>query len=244
MADELTELKVALANAQNRIASMEYELRNKPKEAPAPYTPEFQRQLFMDPVGTMKRMPGSSPAVIETAKAAFIADTLGDQAPPQMRFIAAQGPQVLAAQAQQEQLASLSRQIEEIKNAASNGSKRATFKAITEIKDKYPNLSKALSVDEAAIVEQLDKHGGSVEDFVTAQEAKWAKYGLVAPVQTPNATGSVDNPDNKDQSKKVESAQLPVKQPEPKEEKTGGWTAEKHQEIRDRIVQKVSAQKK
>lgn len=247
MGDDITELKVAFAKAQERIASMEYELRQKSQAAPLPFTPEFQRRLFLDPVGTMKAMKASQ-EVLDTARAAFIADTLGESAPPQIRFAAAQGPQVLAAQAQQEQLANLSRQVEEMKNAALNGSKRTSFKAITEIKDKYPNLSKAFSIDEAAILAELEKHGGSAEDFAAEQEKKWAKYGLVPVVQTPvnAATGSVDNPDNKDQSKKVESVQLPAdkQQPVPKEEKAGGWSAERHQEIRDRIVQKVSAPKK
>lgn len=247
MADnEITELKTALATALSRIGSMESELRTKPKEAafdPNAFYSEFVKRFTLDPVGTMRslNMPVTN---IDHVRDALIADKLGAEAPPHMRMLAAQGPQVLASQALNEQLTALSRRVEELSNSALTGSKRQSFKAITESKDKYPNLSKALSVDDSPIMAELEKHGGSAEEFAMQQEAKWAKYGL-APAAS---TTSADTVDNKGQSTKATPAPLAgqlntVQQPVTPENKPGVWNADRHAALRDSIVAKVSAPK-
>jgi hypothetical protein len=244
---EISEMKTALATAMTRISSMEGELRTKPKE-PAFDPQKFVQSFLLDPVGSLKRM-GARPEHLDVARAALIADRLGDQAPPEMRFAAAQGPQVLAAQAMQDSIASLSRQLEDMKTAALTGGKRKSFKAITESnKTKYPNLAKALSVDEEGIMAELEKHGGSVEEFIKAQEGKWAKFGLV-PAE-PATTTSAETVEELDPRLKVTPAPLSgqlntVQQPAAKTEPAPGvWNADRHAKLRDEILKKVSAPKK
>lgn len=242
MADN-DELMKALNAALTRIGSLEQELRTKPKDTFDPQ--KHRQQLFLNPIATMRAM-GATEEVIETARAQFLVDKLGDTAPLHMRIAASSGSQVMAAQETQQAIAALRQQVADMQAESQMGSKRQSLKAIADMKDKYPNLSKAFSVDEATIVEALKSHGGSVEDFAKAQEAKWTPYfGLqAAPLETAPA-GSVENPDNKDQSKKVELAKPPGGNAKPPvdEKKPSGWDEAQHKAAIERIVAKLSAPK-
>lgn len=247
MADnEIVELKASLATAMARIASMEGELRSKPKE-PAFDVNKLRHQLFSDPLGTLRSM-GATEEHIEVARAQLITDKLGDQAPHQMRYLASQGPQVMALQAAQEKIEALSRQVSDFMNASKTTGKQQSFKALTEShKDKYLNLSKALSVDESGIMAELAAFEGTAEEFAKAQETKWAKFLGIVPAADP--TTSEKTVDNLDPRLEVVPAPLPgqlnaVKQPvvpvEDKE-KQSAWNADQHKKLRDEIVNKVSA---
>jgi hypothetical protein len=247
MGTELEEMKAMLEKAVSKIASMEQEFRSKP----APATPQFnydkfRTEFFLNPVATVKKM-GASPIQASFVSDCFVADKLGDEAPPAMRFAASQGQQLLAAQTTQEQLAQLSQTVQALQTAALQGGKRESFKAISQMKDKYPNLTKAMSVDEGPVKAALDAFSGTAEEFAAAEEAKWAKYGLVpaTPAEAPQkvadpANQSVKPGDNNGQSVKTELAVGT-----PKTEETPGdkkaWNADTHAELVARIVAKTAA---
>lgn len=239
-----------------RIATLEKELRSKPA-APAvdeaavrsKVISEFAHALLTDSVGTLKSM-GAKPEQIEVIRAQMIADKLGDQAPPQMRFIAQQGPQMMQQTKTEEAIAALSRQVAELAKANSEGPKLSKFDSIIETeKSKYPNLAEALKADKEAIVGNLKAFGGSAEEFIAAQEAQWAKFGLAAKAAA--SAVSAETTDNQGQSTKTTPAplasnlvggstpaQTPAAQPE---KKTPVWNAETHKALVAELVQKTAS---
>ena len=244
MATETEELRKALDTAIARISTMEGELRAKPKAAETPPAPvfdifKFRQALALDPVGTMRSMQ-MSPEHIEHVRTSLLVDQLGDNAPAHLRMTVQQGPQMMAVAAQGESLAMLSRRLDERDAREQSTAKRESFKSISANKEKYPNLAKAVAAD-PELISELEKHGGTAEEFAASQEAKLTK---LAAVFAPPA-GSV-KPDNSDQSKQVMPTPLAgalggdppviVKNP-------GGWSRDAFTKTRDEIVQKYARPK-
>lgn len=238
MASEIDELKAMIASAVSKIGTLEAELRGRPAPPtnPMPDFNKFKEALFLDPIGTMKEM-GAGTDVIDYARDVFIADKLGDQAPPKMRILAAQGPGVIAAQKQETAIAALSRKVDDFLSDQTNASKRKEFAdAITQMKDKYPNLVKAHTVAGDDIESELTSAGGSVSDFLAAQEAKWSKFGLVSPPAAAPSASANDAAKIADPSKQVDPAKA-------SESDGATFTAEANAALIAKILAKNSAPK-
>lgn len=243
MADETAELKKLLETAIARISSLEGELRTKPKEKETPQAfdlVKFRESLIIDPVGTMRAMQMGGEHV-EHVRNVLIADKLGDQAPPQMKVFAAQGPQMMAAQAQAEAVATLSRRLDDREKQEQKAAKKESLKAITANKEKYPNLSKALAAD-PDLAEELEKHTGTAEEFAANQEAKYTKLAAAFVPQT--ASTSADNKGQSTQTKPTPLASsLNGDTPPIVKENPGEWTRDAYTKVRDSIVHKYNSPK-
>ncbi len=171
----------------------------------------------------------------------LIADKLGDNAPAHMKAIAMQGPQMMAAQATAESVATLSRRLDERDKQEQKAAKRESFKTISGNKEKYPNLTKAVAAD-PSLIEEMDRHGGTAEEFAALQEAKLVK--LTAAFGLPAASV---NADNKDQSTKVTptplASNLNGDVPAAANATEGAWTREHYLKVRNEIVQRATRPK-
>jgi len=242
---EVEELKKALETAMGRIASLENERTRAPAQPPGINA----HQLLLNPMGTL-RGAGYNDEQLGHIRNAAIADFLGPNAPLPMQIAANSGAQLVAAQQASAAVADLSRRFDELSTAQKAKAKREEFKAISQLKDKYPNLSKAISANPDRYAAVLDAHGGTAEEFATAQEGQLTELlsALGAPQETA-PTGSVNNPDNKDQSKKVVSAPLGsatnVVPPPPSAigEQVGVWNKETYAKTKAAILSKVTTPK-
>lgn len=194
-------LEAQIATLLGRIATLE--AGRAAAAAPQGIDPHA---LIRDPMGTF-RQAGYTPDQLTHIRNAAIADFLGPNAPLPMQMQANMGPQMIATQQAQAALADLSRRFDEMTSAQKTTAKREEFKAISALKDKYPYLSKAISANPDRYSAALASHGGTAEEFATAQEAQLTELVAIY-VPAPASTGSVKTPDNQDQSKKVASAPM------------------------------------
>jgi hypothetical protein len=235
MSDDTTKnLNAAIA----RIAALESELRSKPaKESESVFDlVAFRKQLTIDPIGTLRSLQLGTEH-IDHVRSVLIADKLGDQAPPQLRVFAAQGAQLVAAHAQAETIAALSRRLDDRDKQEQKATKREAFKSITANKEKYPNLAKAFAAD-PELVSEMDAHGGTAEEFAASQEAKLQK--LVSVFAPSTASVTADNRGQSTQAKPTALAGTLSGDPPPLEKEQSGWTRDQYTKIRDGIVQKYS----
>lgn len=240
--DTVAQLQKSLETALSRIGSLEGELRGKKPEVPQGIDPTVLRnQLTLDPIAALRgyNIPDETITHLRTC---LIADLLGDAAPQHMKDIARSGKQVIATQASNAAVADLSRRFDELTTGQKNKQKRDEFNAITAMKDKYPNLAKAATAKPELFTDSLVKHGGTAEEFAVAEEARLAEVAAALGVPTT----SVNNVDNKDQSKKVVSAPLASALNGAVPDITQGskpssWNQESHNKLRDEIVAKVSS---
>ncbi len=238
MSDDTAKLLTRLATMEAELAS----LRNRKPEASAPaFDPAAFRAAFVaDPVGTMTRMG----APVDHVTRVLVAHAMGDTAPPELKVLAAMGPQVNAAQALDAKVEALSRQLSDLNASSSKSGVRESFKAITADKTKYPHLAKALTADPGFFDEDLGTHGGSAEDFASKMEARLSKVGTVFGVTIAPPAASSEHADPNVQSQKDKPAALegalngsPPPLPEPK---AGVFTAEDHAKLRDETVRKYA----
>ncbi len=240
-----SELLAKLDAAISRISSLEGELRNKPKAKEEASPPPFDlvrfRQAFItDPVGTMGSLQ------ITAQQAEHVRQTLevhsqGDRAPLDMRMRVAQGPQMMAVQANAEALATLSRRLDEQDKAKTDAAKKESFKTIAANKEKYPNLAKAAAAD-PDYVNKLEKHGGTAEEFAAAQEAELSKLAALFAPQT--ASENAGNIGQSSQTKPTPlAANLNGDVPAVQQTNPGAWTREAAQKLQNEIVQKYARPK-
>jgi len=236
-------LEKALDTALARIASLENERSRAPAQTMVPGidAEKFRQALVANPMGTLREV-GLSAEHLTHVRNAAIADFLGPNAPLPLQMQANMGPQMIATQQAQAAVADLSRRFDEMTTAQKANAKREEFKAISAMKDKYPNLSKAISANPERYKDVLAQHGGSAEEFAAATEAQLTELASVLGVPAP--TGSVNNPDNKDQSKKVASAPLGSATnvvPPPSNQGNAGsvWNKEAYQATKEAILSKV-----
>lgn len=216
-----------------RLATLEKEVQGH--RARTPDQPTFDRDAFIrDPFSFMQKNGIPTDHVTRV----MVATTLGDKAPPELQALAQMGPQYSATQALQAQVEALSRQLQTLTASQTVQGKRESFKALSSEASKYPSLSKVLKADPGFLDRELESFGGSAEEFVKEQEAKYAKL-------FPPPTASVANADTTtDQSKQVQpavAALLNGEVPPIPDKPVGLFTATDHEKLRDEVVRKAQA---
>lgn len=180
-----------------RMAAMETELAAFRKAA-KPTAPAFDKAAFIrDPQGFMAQHGIPQDHVTRV----LVASAMGEQAPPELKVLAAMGPQMSATHALDAKLEALSRQFSELTAAQSTQGKRESWKALISDKTKHPHLAKAVSADPSLFDDELSAHGGTAEELAASIEAKLAKYAAVIappPASEANADKStVQSPQDK-----------------------------------------------
>ncbi len=188
-----------------------------------------------DPIGTHRRV-GLTDDHIQHSTRVHVANAMGDQAPHELRMLAAQGPMVSATNTLQSDVQVLRQRLEHYENEGKTKVVRESFKALAADKSKYPHLAKALAANPALLDEQLGKHGGSAEEFANAQEALAALYAP-PPVREGNTD---DQMPNSQQGKQAQGSGLDPTPPPIAQGKAGVFTPEDHAKLRDEIVRKNS----
>lgn len=229
----------AITAALSRIAALEAQVASArtPAEKPAN---QFNMDAFLqafvsDPVGTMTRMG----APVDHITKVLVANAMGDSAPPELKMLAAMGPQVSHAKALDSKVEALSRQLSSFTESAKKGT-RESFKALANDKTKYPHLAKALAADPELINSDWDAHGGSAEELAAKLEGTHAR---VAKIYAPPAASDESAETTTDPSTQVKPAAmggnntvppLPVAKP-------GVFTEDDHVKLRNEIVAKYSS---
>lgn len=193
------------------------------------------RQAYLsDPVGFARQVG----VPVDHVTRVFVANAMGDQAPPELKVLASMGPQVNATHALDSKVEALSRQLSTLTESQTKEARRKSFEALTADKSKYPNLSKAASAD-PTLIEEFESHGGTAEEFATRMENR---LRLVAPAAPAASDANAD--DTLDPSTQVKPAGTPNTggvPPIPKKPE-GAFTQEDHIRLRDEIVRKASSQ--
>lgn len=229
-----------LATALSRIAQLETEVQGyrarKPEHTLDPAV--IRAALTADPIGALKQMG----VPVDHVTRVIVANAMGDSAPPELRVLAAMGPQVTAQHALDAKVEALSRQLTSLTSAAQSNGVRESFKAVAKDKSKYPHLAKAFAADPALFDEELAKHGGNAEEFATRQEARLLQVGAAMGLPpTASEETAADTADHSSQVKPALASTMGGAPPLPKE-KQGVFTQEDHASLRDEIVRKHTPQ--
>lgn len=221
-----------------RLAQMEQELASLRSPKAAPADPNqiniamLQQQFVSDPVGTMARLGLPQDHITRV----LVASAMGEQAPPELKVLAAMGPQVSAQRALDAKLETLSRRIEDF----SSQGKLERFKALASDKSKHPHLAKAYAADPSLFDEDIAA-GGTAEELATKMEARLSKVAAVyspPPASDANAEPVVQS--SQDQPA-LTGTPLQGVPPIPPQQKPGVFTQEDHVRLRDEIVRKFAS---
>lgn len=228
----------------SRLASLEAEVSGYRARAKEPEKPSFDpvafRSAFVaDPVGTMTRMG----APVDHITRVLVANAMGDQAPPELKVLAAMGPQVSATHALDSKVETLSRQLSALVDSQTKKGARESFQALAADKSKYPHLAKAYAADSSLFDEDVSR-GGNAEEIASALETRLKKVASAYGVTTPTAS-EVDADPQQDPSTQVKPALASTMSgdpPTPPKDKAGLFTQEDHARLRDEIIRKASSQ--
>lgn len=132
------------------------------------------------------------------------AHVLGDQAPPEMRYLALQGPQLAQTSSLATAVENLSRRFEELVVAprAVEGT-RDSVKTLAANKEKYPYLSKAIATNPKLLESRMAGRTGTAEDIAKSLEDEAAEfataYGVTVaqPASDGNAAGNAQSAQGK-----------------------------------------------
>ena len=233
-----------------RLAAMETELAALRKPAPqSPPAPAFDVGAFVrDPVGSMSKMG----IPIDHVTRVLVANTMGDQAPPELKVLAAMGPQMSAVHALSSQTEALSRQFSELVSAQKAQGRTESWKALTSDKSKYPHLAKAVTAgvsrhlakavtaDPSLFDDELSSHGGTAEELATRLEAKLAKVAaVIAPPPASEANAVVPAQSQQSAPAPVASTTSGGVPPIP-QQPAGTLTPEAQRALREEIIRKYS----
>lgn len=223
-----------------RIALMERELstlRARPAEQKFDAN-AFISAMMVDPHGTLAKM-GARKDHLDHLTKVFVANAMGNEAPPQLQMLAAMGPQVNATHALDSKLEALSRQFSELTESQKRNGVRESFKALTADKVKYPHLSKAYAANPALFDEALNGTGTAEEIAKTMEERHAAIAKIYAP--TPAASENADTATTQStQSQPAAGGIDPTPPPIPKAS-TGVWSEAEHVRLRDELVRKYTS---
>ncbi len=221
------------AKLLTRLAAMEQELatlRNAERKPTPQFDPVAFRTAFVnDPVGVLSKMG----APIDHVTRVLVANAMGDQAPQELKVLAAMGPQLSAAQALEAKVEALSRQLSDQGRKGT----RESFQALATDKTKNPHLAKALSADPTLFDEDVASHGGSAEELAAKLETRLGKFSAVyapPPVSEQNTETTVQSTQDTPAIAGALSGSVPpISQPTP-----GVFKAEDHQKLRDEVLRK------
>lgn len=225
----------ALATALARLAKLDQEMAELRSRSAPQGTPGIDPRAFLqDPVGALTR----AGIPIDHVTRVLVANAMGDQAPPELRTLAAQGP-LLSKQSEIEaKLEAVSRQLVEITTPKKPTAE--SVQALISDAKKYPVLSKAAALDPDLITEALATHGGTAEELAAKLEARFSKLMPATPAASEaNADVSTGQSTQANPAGNTTSGGVP---PIPKQNIGGTFTQEDHAKLRDEIVRKHSSQ--
>lgn len=232
---EVDDLKKALSTAMSRIAALE----SRPT-APAPA--QFDTQGFVrDPIGSMRahNMP------VDHIARVMVAHVMGDQAPPELRALAAMGPQVSQQQALTSELGQLRQRLEQIETERQLAAVRQSFSTLAGDKSKYPTLAAAYARNPGAFEADVASYKGDAAALADSLEGKLK--ALAPAVGAPQPASTVNAGQATSQSSQTQQAQGsavtggPVDTtppPLPSIAKPGVFTQTDHEALKARIIQK------
>lgn len=227
----------------SRFAVMEAEVSGyrSRKQEPAGLDPTaFKGQFTSDPLGTISRMG----LPLDHITRVLVAHAMGDAAPPELKALAAMGPQVSATATLDAKVTELTRQLTEMTASSSRNGVRTSFNALATDKVKYPNLSKALTAQPDLYNEELATRRGSADEIAAQLEAHLTKVAAIYAPQPASDEAAVSTPDPSTQIKPVAAAGALVGGVPPLPTVTQGvFTQDEHTKLRDEIVRKYTPSK-
>lgn len=227
-----------------KLALMERELstlRASSKE------PKFDQTAFLtglvnDPMSALKQL-GAKNEQLEHLQRVFVASAMGDQAPPQLKMLAALGPQISQQHALDAKLEALSRQFSDFMAAQTNRSVGESLKTLAVDKVKYPHLSKAYAANPSLYDAEIAGHKGTAEELATKLETQAAAFAKAYGVSTPTASDNAGNEKAQStQSQPAGAGMDPTPPPISKQNNNGAFTEDDHAKLRDELVRKYSSQ--
>lgn len=231
-----------LEKALARIAALEA----RESSRPAPSTPNtgidpqvLARSFAADPVGTMTKLG----IPVDHVSRVLVAHALGDQAPPELRMLAQQGPLMSATQALASDLQNVRQRFEAFEERDQKDSRRKSFSALAADKSKYPLLAAAIAKNPELFNSDAESHKG---DAAALAESIESRLKVLAPALgvTPPASQVNAETANADPSTQVKQAQSGVVDPTPPpipQPKPGVFTPETHTELKERILRKYES---
>lgn len=234
----MTDTDSTIQKLLSRIAALE-------SRATAPAQPSGidPRAIAADPVGALSR----AGVPVEHVLQVLLANHLGDQAPPQLRALAAQGPLVSATQAVSAEVQAMRQRLDQLETEKRQQAMRQGFSALAVDKVKYPLLAAAYSRNPALFDADIASHQGDAAALADATEARLkALTGVTAPTASTENAGVT----NQDQSQQVKQAQSqgaavagatvdPTPPPMPQGTKPGVFTPSDHEYLKAKILAKA-----
>lgn len=232
MSDETTKLL-------ERLAALEAKLSAN-KAEPASGVMFDKRRATLDPIGYFKELGLDNKHIARH----YVADTLGKDCPPELATMVQIGPQIAATSHLEEQLASLSRKVEEV----IKGTKTASLKTTTVDSAKYPTLAAAIKADSTILDRELAKIGDVADTSVAFAkiEENLAPYAKAFGFKTPttpsdsHAHTSLQTPDGGPVKPEIKPAsalagEVPSLLATPS---SGALTADEHDRLKSAVLKK------
>lgn len=222
------DLQKQLAAALNRIAQMEERLAAKPAPAstPSPNAPD----PTADPVGFLvaKGVP------FEHAMSHFLAQALGENAPPHIKEYVRGSKQMGATAASLEtKLEAIGRRLDEV----TSGTRAERFKALAADTSKYPHLARAYAADPSLFDGEVGS-GNDVAEIAQKAETRLAKLApaLGAPPAASAAQAAVSiaqgqNAKPAPTADALQGTPPPIQQPKP-----GAVTPDVYAQLKAEVV--------
>lgn len=233
------DLQKKLDTALARIAALE----SSRATAPAPAAPAIDRQAWtLDPIGSMQR----AGLPVEHIAKVFVAHVMGDQAPPELRTLAAMGPQVSATQALSSELHQLRQRVDAYEAKEKQQAVRQSFSQLAVDKTKYPVLATAYARNPSAFEAEVTAHQGDAAALAERLESQLKALGITPPASTENAAATQvqSTQDKQAQQAHVNGGPVdttPPPLPTNAANAKGVFTQEEHRALKDRIMKKYGS---
>lgn len=221
-----------------KIAAMETELAALRKaEKPAADPRQVAREIAGNPVAALAKYGIDKDYVTKV----LVADALGDQAPPQLRAMAALGPQVAAQGELAAEMAALRQRLDASDKERARRETLESTKNLAADKKKYPHLAAALAADPGLIEDEIGRTGASAAEAATQMEARFARAAkaLGAPTvshETTESGSTAQDGASTTTSPKVTAHAGGNPPPVSQQRSKSGFTEEDKNALRDEIV--------
>lgn len=227
----------------SRIAALE----SRPVTAPQQFDQQtFAREMTINPVATMSKYG----VPVDHVSKLMVAHVMGDQAPPELRALAAMGPQVSAQQALTSELGQLRQRLEQIETRDQQAAVRQSFSTLAVDKTKYPTLAAAYARNPSIFDGDVVGHKGDAAALADSLERRLKTLaqavGAPQPASTANAGQATSQSSQTQQAQGSAVTGGPVDTtppPLPSIAKPGVFTQSDHEVTKARILQKYGKEK-
>lgn len=233
----------ALENALARIAALEAGKSAPAAPQPGTFTREqIAQALTSDFIGTLKQLG----VPVEYATKVAVAHGLGDQAPPELRTLAQQGPMLSQQMALGSEVQAMRQRLEQFEERERQSQLRTSFNALASDKTKYPFLAAVYAKTPSVIDAELSAHKGDAAALATALETRHKAIAEAAGYIPPASEGNAERLGQSTQAKQAQATGVngldPTPPPLPEGAKTGLFKPEDHDALKERILRKYGAQ--